>query len=688
MSLGYERALVERCSEVRVVREKEKKKKRMLRLIAQRLSPLGAAALAAPPAAAALAAAADPDAAVAAAQAPVRLARSVSTAVSVASDYKRTQARIRRAREGRSSGGGGGGGGAGAPTPTSEAEGGEKRAEEELKACHRRGAARLRDLCHANGGIYIKLGQHLATLDHLLPEEYVGLMKSTMLNTCPVSDFEGVAKTIAEDLGERPETLFASFEKEPVASASLAQVHRATAKDGRQLAVKVQHRGLREACRADVATVAALAAAAKLLFDGFDLSWLVDEIEANLPRELDFCAEARNAERCQRNLDSARSSVNRKRRSKWRRWLLPFSSSASNSDASHYYYNPARVRVPRPAPDLSSPRVLCMEWVEGGIPVADRAALISAGLDPTEVAALVARTFAEMIFKFGFVHSDAHPGNALVQAVSEDGEGDEEGARASAAEKKKETKKRGKKKRKLRASVVLLDHGLYRNLGDAFRVEYAALWASILAGDEASILRHARQMGAAEAGPLFASMLTMKPWRAISGNDNVFLGEGGGAVKKERPPTTTEALETSSPSSSTSSISSSSSSSSSPSPSSPSSSTNSTNPSFADRLAATDADAAEARAYASEHAGDINALLARLPRELLLLLKTNDCLRSLDRSLGVSPANSFLATAAAVKEALVEAGRGDEWGVGKGGGGGLGGLWRRAALAAAGLWQS
>lgn len=146
----------------------------MLRLIAQRLSPLGTAALAAPPAAAALAAAADPDAALAAAQAPVRLARSVSTAVSVASDYKRTQARIRRARERSGSEGGGGGGGDGfAATSTSTSASSEEAEEEELRACHRRGAARLRDLCHANGGIYIKLGQHLATLDHLLPEEYV-----------------------------------------------------------------------------------------------------------------------------------------------------------------------------------------------------------------------------------------------------------------------------------------------------------------------------------------------------------------------------------------------------------------------------------------------------------------------------------------------------------------------------------
>ena len=530
-------------------------------------------------------------------------------------------------------------------------------------------------------------------------------MKSTMLNTCPVSDFEGVARTIEEDLGQRPETLFASFEKVPVASASLAQVHKAVARDGRVLAVKVQHRGLREACKADVATVAAISSAAKLLFDGFDLSWLVDEIRANLPKELDFLSEAANAERCQRNLDSGRSSVNKRKRRSW------FSSSVSNSSYP-------RVRVPKPAPDLSSPRVLCMEWIEG-VPVADRESLIQSGLDPAEVAALVAKTFAEMTFKFGFVHSDAHPGNALVQAVNEeDGgvvvgpakeeEGEEEksggggGCESSRRQKRKKGKER-EQRRRLRASVVLLDHGLYRDLSDAFRVEYAALWAAILAGDEASILRHARAMRAGEAGPLFASMLTMKPWRAISGNDNVFLGEGGavrkrsevvaapaaadsssppppssrppgGAAASERPPTTTEALRTSSKASPSSS-------------SSFSSSSPSTSPtdSFADRLSATDADAAEARAYASEHAGDINSLLARLPRELLLLLKTNDCLRSLDRSLGVSPATSFAATAAAVKEALYEAGRGDEWSVGKGGG--AGGLRRRAALAAVGLYS-
>ena len=115
----------------------------------------------------------------------------------------------------------------------------------------------------------------------------------------------------------------------------------------------------------------------------------------------------------------------------------------------------------------------------------------------------------------------------------EKGSGGDEGESSGRKGKAPSSSSKMRKKRRLRASVVLLDHGLYRDLSDAFRVEYAALWAAILAGDEASILRHARAMRAGEAGPLFASMLTMKPWRAISGNDNVFLGDGG-AVKKEK----------------------------------------------------------------------------------------------------------------------------------------------------------
>jgi predicted unusual protein kinase regulating ubiquinone biosynthesis (AarF/ABC1/UbiB family) len=98
--------------------------------------------------------------------------------------------------------------------------------------------------------------------DHLLPAEYVSMMKATMLNAVPPEPFSAVKATVEEELRAPLATHFSSFDPTPVAAASLAQVHRAVTRDGVPVAVKVQHRGLREACAADVATVAALVSAA------------------------------------------------------------------------------------------------------------------------------------------------------------------------------------------------------------------------------------------------------------------------------------------------------------------------------------------------------------------------------------------------------------------------------------------
>lgn len=95
----------------------------------------------------------------------------------------------------------------------------------------------------------------MAVQDHLLPQAYVKTMREHSLDKCPVSSYENVCRTFSEDLGALPEEVFATFEQEPFASASLAQVHRATTADGTQLAVKVQHPGLREHCDVDTATI-------------------------------------------------------------------------------------------------------------------------------------------------------------------------------------------------------------------------------------------------------------------------------------------------------------------------------------------------------------------------------------------------------------------------------------------------
>jgi len=87
------------------------------------------------------------------------------------------------------------------------------------------------------------------------------------------------------------------------------QVHTAQTHDGRQVAVKVQHAGLRESCAADVTTIEFLVKAAHVIFPDFNYQWLVDEIKHNLPLELNFTHEAQNAARCRDNLNSPRSTV-------------------------------------------------------------------------------------------------------------------------------------------------------------------------------------------------------------------------------------------------------------------------------------------------------------------------------------------------------------------------------------------
>jgi aarF domain-containing kinase len=151
--------------------------------------------------------------------------------------------------------------------------------------CHQRGADRLVALCFRNGGVYIKLGQHIGMLDHLLPAEYVLTMRRHLLDACPVCPWSSVRRTIMEDLGAAPETLFRSIETEPIASASLAQVHVAIDHDGRKRAVKVQHRGLRETSAVDLKTIELLVRTIKWVAPSIDYLWLVEEANENLVRK-------------------------------------------------------------------------------------------------------------------------------------------------------------------------------------------------------------------------------------------------------------------------------------------------------------------------------------------------------------------------------------------------------------------
>jgi predicted unusual protein kinase regulating ubiquinone biosynthesis (AarF/ABC1/UbiB family) len=227
-------------------------------------------------------------------------------------------------------------------------------------------------------GLILKACQFLGTRADVLPPEYVEVL-SRLHDRVPAKSFGVVAATVEAELGRPLRELFASFEQEPVAAASLAQVHRAVRRDGREVAVKVQYPEIAALVRADLASLRLLFRTVSFLERDFDLMPLVDELRDVIPRELDFENEGRNAERI----------------------------------AGFFAGNPA-VRVPAIHWDLSSRRVLVMDF-EPGIKVTDAEGLRAAGVDRDRVAAQLVAAYCEQILSRGFFHADPHPGNLLVQ---------------------------------------------------------------------------------------------------------------------------------------------------------------------------------------------------------------------------------------------------------------------------------
>ncbi|XP_042725022.1 aarF domain-containing protein kinase 1 isoform X1 [Lagopus leucura] len=213
---------------------------------------------------------------------------------------------------------------------------------------HLRSAERLRELCCANRGTFIKVGQHLGALDYLLPEEYTRTLK-VLHSQAPQSTRQEIEQVIREDLGKEVKELFVSFEDTPLGAASLAQVHKAVLQDGRTVAVKIQHPKVQAQSSKDIFLMEVLLLIVKHIFPDFEFMWLVEEAKKNLPLELDFLNEGRNAERVAQML--------------------------KNFDF---------LKVPRIYWEFSTRRVLLMEFMEGG-QVNDKAYMEKNGIDVNEI---------------------------------------------------------------------------------------------------------------------------------------------------------------------------------------------------------------------------------------------------------------------------------------------------------------
>ena len=253
-----------------------------------------------------------------------------------------------------------------------------KNREGEALARHTR-ERRIRMALEELGPTFVKLGQILATRPDLVGNQLATELKS-LQDQVAVDAPEVVRKIVADELGQPVDDLFRSFEDEPLASASIGQVHRAQLHDGKKVVVKVQHQGIQEIVRKDLDVLAGLAQMVHRLpeFETYRPVETVAEFQRSLRRELDFGREERHLQQFHDRFKDNTSVV-----------------------------------IPQPISELCTPRVLTMERLEG-TKIGSVNELPMDFCDRDEIARIGAELFLDMVFMDGFFHADPHPGNVLV----------------------------------------------------------------------------------------------------------------------------------------------------------------------------------------------------------------------------------------------------------------------------------
>jgi ubiquinone biosynthesis protein len=239
--------------------------------------------------------------------------------------------------------------------------------------------ARTRLALEALGPTFMKLGQILATRGDLLSPEWIADLEQ-LHSKAPTLPFAELRPAVEAALGQSPESAFAYFDPEPLAAASMAQVHRATLVDGREVVLKIRRPGIRPRMEADlrlIAHLAAVAEAASPELRRFARRAMVRQLADAILEELDFTGEGRNADRLR----------------------VDFASEP-------------RVVVPEIHWTWTSETLLVMDYIDGVAP-RDGDTLRAAGIDPAAIAQLGADTVLDMVLINGRFHADPHPGNLL-----------------------------------------------------------------------------------------------------------------------------------------------------------------------------------------------------------------------------------------------------------------------------------
>lgn len=250
---------------------------------------------------------------------------------------------------------------------------------------HRRNARRMKDAIVELRGLFIKVGQLISIMANFLPDAFRDEL-AALQDQVPPRPYDDIQDRLRQEFaGRRPTDLFAEFSAEPVASASIGQVHRARMQGGAEVAVKVQYFDIEETVKTDLRALRRIFRVLTWVMPDYGFDTIYEEIRGMVLSELDYRQEADALERISDN----------------------FKRRASG----------AHVRIPRVIRELSTERVLTTEWIDG-IRIADLAALEAAGVDRRRVARACVEAYCEQIFVDGDYHADPHPGNLFVQRTS------------------------------------------------------------------------------------------------------------------------------------------------------------------------------------------------------------------------------------------------------------------------------
>ncbi|HEX9756563.1 MAG TPA: AarF/ABC1/UbiB kinase family protein [Nitrospiria bacterium] len=247
-----------------------------------------------------------------------------------------------------------------------------------LSQLHRRKAQQLRETALKLKGVLVKIGQFMSTRVDLLPPEYTQEL-ALLQDQVPPQDFPGIANRIQIELGKDISHTFSRFNEEPIAAASLGQVHEAWLMDGRHVAVKVQYLGIEEIVKTDLKAIRWVTLILQWRFKKVRFNLLYNEFSRLLKEELNYIQEGRNADHFGKN-----------------------------------FKDDPRIIVPRVIWEHTTSHVLTLEFVDG-VKINDLDGLMAQGMDTKSIAQLLVECYMKQILQHHFFHGDPHPGNIFVQ---------------------------------------------------------------------------------------------------------------------------------------------------------------------------------------------------------------------------------------------------------------------------------